>query len=152
MSSQPSMKCQKCQERAVIRMRQHRLALCKEHYIAWFIDQTEHAIKKYHMFGHKDRVLLAVSGGKDSLALWDVLWQREYNADGLYINLGIESEVDYSNESERRARAFAKERGLNLHVVNINETYGSSIPALAQRSRRGKMRPARCAAYQNGMS
>jgi tRNA-5-methyluridine54 2-sulfurtransferase len=141
MSSQPSMKCQKCQERAVIRMRQHRLALCKEHYIAWFIDQTEHAIKKYHMFGHKDRVLLAVSGGKDSLALWDVLWQREYNADGLYINLGIESEVDYSNESERRARAFAKERGLNLHVVNINETYGSSIPALAQRSRRGKMRP-----------
>lgn len=141
MSSQPSMKCQKCHERAVIRMRQHRLALCKEHYLAWFIEQTQRAIKKYHMIGRDERVLVAVSGGKDSLALWDVLWKCEYQADGLYINLGIEGEEDYSNESERRARSFAEARDLTLHVVNIRETYGSSIPALAQRSRRGLMRP-----------
>jgi uncharacterized protein (TIGR00269 family) len=141
MTSQPSMKCQKCQARAVIRMRQHRLALCKEHYIAWFIGQTEHAIKKYQMFGRDERILVAVSGGKDSLALWDVLWQCGYQADGMYINLGIEGEADYSNESERRARSFAEARGLTLHVVNIRETYGRSIPVLAQRSRRGVLRP-----------
>ena len=73
MTSQPSMKCQKCQARAAIRMRQHRLALCKEHYIAWFIAQTEHAIKKYHMFGRDERILLAVSGGKEALTLSAVL-------------------------------------------------------------------------------
>lgn len=44
MSSAPSMKCRKCEARAVIRMRQHRLALCKTHTIEWFIDQTLHAI------------------------------------------------------------------------------------------------------------
>lgn len=141
MSSAVSMKCRKCEERAVIRMRQHRLALCKAHYIEWFIDQTERAIKKYQMFRRSERILLAVSGGKDSLALWDVLWQSGYQVDGLYINLGISGEDDYSNASQRCARQFAEERSLTLHVVNISETYGSSIPALARRSRRGQTRP-----------
>lgn len=141
MSSTHSMKCRKCGERAVIRMRQHRLALCKPHYIEWFIEQTRHAIKKYRMFGRGERILVAVSGGKDSLALWDVLWQTGYQADGLYMNLGIAGEDDYSNASERYARDFAAERGLTLHVVNIRETHGSSIPELARRSKRAQHKP-----------
>lgn len=133
-----SMKCLKCAERAVIRMRQHRLALCKEHYIAWFIEQTERAINKYHLFSRQDSVLVAVSGGKDSLALWDVLWKLEYPADGLYINLGIDSQDDYSEESERRARKFAEERGLRLHVVNVQEVTGETIPQMARRTHRAR--------------
>lgn len=140
----PSMKCHACAERAVIRMRQHRLAFCKEHYLAWFVDQTQRAIRKYDLFTRQDRVLVAVSGGKDSLALWDVLWRLEYPADGLYINLGIESDEDYSNASERYTRQFADERGLNLHVVNVQEMYGDPVPRIARRSRRqssGRFKP-----------
>ena len=40
------------------------------------------------MFTTDDRILVAVSGGKDSLALWDMLVDAE-PADGLYIGLGI---------------------------------------------------------------
>ena len=36
----------------------------------------------------EDRILVAVSGGKDSLALWDLLVELGYQADGLYISLG----------------------------------------------------------------
>ena len=133
-----SMVCHKCDERAAIRMRQHRLALCKEHYIEWFVEQTERAIHKYHMFTPDERVLIAVSGGKDSLALWDVLWKLEYPADGLYINLGIDSEEEYSDESERYAREFAEARGLTLHVINVQEMYGETIPQMARRSRRAR--------------
>lgn len=136
-----TIKCHNCVERAVIRMRQHRLSLCKDHYLAWFVEQTERAIKKYHMFTHRERILVAVSGGKDSLALWDVLWKLEYNADGLYINLGINSDGNYSDESERYAREFAAERGLNLLVVNIAESYGETIPQIALRSSRGRHKP-----------
>src|SRR5512133_1495699 len=139
-----SMKCHKCAERAAIRMRQHRLALCKEHYLEWFVEQTERAIRKYDLFGHQERLLVAVSGGKDSLALWDVLWRLEYPADGLYIHLGIDSEDHYSDESERYAREFADERGLTLHVVNVQEMYGETIPQMARRTRRtrsGRIKP-----------
>ena len=136
-----SMKCLKCDERAVIRMKHHHLALCKQHYLEWFMDQTERNIHKYHMFPKDARLLIAVSGGKDSLALWDVLWRLGYASEGLYINLGIEGEDDYSNESEDYAKNFADERGLRLNIVNVKETYGSSIPQLADRSRRGKQKP-----------
>lgn len=139
-----SMICHKCKQRAVIRMRHHRLALCKEHYLEWFVDQTARAIHKYKMFSRDDRVLVAVSGGKDSLALWDVLWKLEYPADGLYLNLGIDSQDDYSNESERYAREFAAMRSLQLQVVNVQALYGETIPQMARRSRRGRDKP--CAA------
>jgi uncharacterized protein (TIGR00269 family) len=136
-----TMKCHTCAARAAIRMRQHRLALCKDHYLEWFVEQTGRAIKKYHMFSPEERVIVAVSGGKDSLALWDVLWRLGYSAAGLYINLGIESEEDYSEESERYAREFAAERGLDLHVVNIAQMYGETIPQMARRTRRGRYKP-----------
>ncbi len=63
------------------------------------------------------------------LALWDVLWQLDYPADGLYINLGIDSEDDYSDESERYAREFAAERALKLHIVNVQEHVWGNHPA-----------------------
>lgn len=137
----PSMVCQRCDERAAIRMRQHRLAFCREHYLEWFVEQTERAIKKYHMFGLDERILVAVSGGKDSLALWDVLWRLNYHADGLYIHLGIDSQEGYSDESERYAREFAAERGLMLHVVNVQEMYHETVPQMNRRTRRGRDKP-----------
>ncbi len=139
-----SMKCHKCAERAVIRMRQHRLAFCKDHYLDWFVDQTERAIHKYGMFTREDRILVAVSGGKDSLALWDVLWRLEYKADGLHINLGIQSDDDYSSASERYTRDFAAQRELKLHVINVQELYGETVPHIARRARRtnsGRLKP-----------
>jgi tRNA-5-methyluridine54 2-sulfurtransferase len=140
-TSRTSMKCRKCEERAAIRMRHHHIALCKDHYLEWFTDQTERAIKKYHMFTRSQRILVAVSGGKDSLALWDVLTRLGYPADGLYINLGIAGDDDYSKQSEQYASAFAQEHELKLHIVNIKDTYGASIPTIASKSRRGREKP-----------
>jgi hypothetical protein len=84
------MKCRKCRRKAVFNMRRHKLALCAEHYVEWFSRQVERTIRKYEMFVRQEKVLVAVSGGKDSLALWDVLLDLSYRAEGLYIGLGIE--------------------------------------------------------------
>ncbi len=147
------MKCRKCGQKssggqitpgghkAVINMRHHKLALCAEHYLEWLPAQVEHAIRKYRMFTRQERLLVAVSGGKDSLSLWDILWRLGFNADGLYIGLGIDEGIAYSAELERLTRQFAKERGLSLHVVNFPEVYGESIPGLAGRSLRGQEKP-----------
>jgi uncharacterized protein (TIGR00269 family) len=59
----------------------------------------------------------------------------------LYIDLGIGGAEGYSAASRGRAQAFADSQGLTLHVVDIRETYGESIPQLAQRSRRGRGKP-----------
>lgn len=135
------MRCRKCQERAVYNMRQHKLALCKKHYLEWFLAQTEKTIHSYQMFNRSDPVLVAVSGGKDSLALWDCLWQLGYKADGLYIDLGIDGEGEYSKRCREAVERFAKERGLHLYIESISERYGKSLPELADRSFRGKDKP-----------
>jgi uncharacterized protein (TIGR00269 family) len=122
-------------------MPQHKLALCKEHYLEWFPEQTQRFIEKYRMFTRGERLLVAVSGGKDSLSLWDVLWRLGYAADGLYIGLGIDGGAAYSSQSQCFAEGFASERGLKLTVVDVAGEYGADIPQVAHRSQRGRGKP-----------
>ncbi|HSM26236.1 MAG TPA: ATP-binding protein [Anaerolineaceae bacterium] len=122
-------------------MRQHKLALCKDHFQKWVCEQTERNIHKYKMFSKDDRVLVAVSGGKDSLALWDVLTKLGYSTGGLHINLGIHGEIGYSGHSQEITETFANQRGLTLHSVNVETDYGKSIPDLANSKKRGKSKP-----------
>ena len=135
-------KCRKCGQPAVINMRQHKLALCREHFPAWIIEQTGRFIKKYKMFTHDDRILVAVSGGKDSLALWDVLIQLGYEADALYLGLGIDEGAGYSDKSREMVEAFAAAHPqARLHILDIEQTYGEGIPAIARRARRSAHKP-----------
>ena len=135
------MKCRKCGGKASINLRQHRLALCKSHFLEWIPEQTLRFIKKYGMFKHSEKILVAVSGGKDSLALWDILNRLGYQADGLYLGLGIDGGIDYSHESQRLTEKFANANGLKLHVVDIEKEYGQPIPVLAEISHRGHGKP-----------
>ncbi|HSR46655.1 MAG TPA: ATP-binding protein [Anaerolineales bacterium] len=122
-------------------MRQHKLALCREHYLDWLPAQTQRFIEKYAMLTPGEKILVAVSGGKDSLALWDVLDRLGYAADGLYIGLGIDGGIDYSAESRRRAQAFAQSHGLTLHVHDVAEIEGATIPEAASFTHRGRQKP-----------
>jgi uncharacterized protein (TIGR00269 family) len=133
------MKCRKCGGTAVINMRQHKLALCGEHYLEWLPEQVERFIEKYRMFTRDEKVLMAVSGGKDSLGLWDILHRLGYHTEGLYIGLGIEQ--DYSDESRRLSEQFAAARGLTLHIVDVEEEFGATIPELSVISNRGHGKP-----------
>ena len=135
------MKCRKCGAKASVNMHQHRLALCKEHYLEWVPEQTERFIKKYRMFSHDEKILVAVSGGKDSLSLWDILVKLGYHVDGLYLGLGIDGGIDYSHESQRLTEKFANENDLQLHIVDIEKEYGQPIPVLAETSHRGHGKP-----------
>lgn len=130
------MRCRKCGAPAVVNMRQHKLALCETHFPEWVRERVGHTIKKYHMFRPEDKVLVAVSGGKDSLALWDILGRLGYHAEGLYIDLGIPNA--YSERSKEKVIHFAASRaGLPFRIVDVRDAYGCSIPELAKLTRRG---------------
>lgn len=129
------MRCRKCGREAVIHMRQHKLALCEVCFPTWVQEQVAETIRRYRMFGLQDRILVAVSGGKDSLSLWDVLLALGYRADGLYMDLGI-GEGGYSRLSQEKAEAFAQAHGAALWVESVPERYGESVPQVAVRRHR----------------
>ncbi len=107
---------------------QHRLSLCKEHYIDWYLKRVESTIREFRMFDRGDKALVAVSGGKDSLSLWDALYRLGYNADGFYINLGID---EYSQKSKIACEKFAQEKGLSLHILELKKEI-ASIPEIRE--------------------
>jgi len=125
------MKCRKCGEQAVIHMRQHKLALCKTHFLEWIPQQTQRTIERYNMFPEDARILVAVSGGKDSLALWDVLNRLGYHVDGLFIDTGIDFGVAYSQRSRQYAQEFAEKHDFKLHVVDIPAQEGAPVDRAA---------------------
>jgi uncharacterized protein (TIGR00269 family) len=90
-----------------------------------FRTQVARAIDDHDMFDRDDRILVAVSGGKDSLALWDVLLEGGYRADGLYLGLGI---GEYSDRSHDRTVAFAAARGATLRTIDLAAEQGFDIP------------------------
>ena len=126
-------KCRTCREPAIIDLPRHNANFCAEHFLELCRRQVVKAIEKYHLLEADDKILVAVSGGKDSLAVWDLLLELGYQADGLYIGLGI---GDYSDVSGQYARAFAAERGLTLIEVSLRDEFGYDIPTAAKATRR----------------
>lgn len=127
------MKCRVCRDVAVVDVRRANANFCVDHFVKFCSDQVQRAIGEFEMIRPGDRVLVAVSGGKDSLALWDILVRLGHDVDGLYIGLGI---GDYSETSADHVRRFAGERGLTLIEVDLPADYGYDIPGGARASKR----------------
>ncbi len=127
------MKCRKCGAAAVLELRRHNAAFCEPDFLEFFRNQVREAIRKYRMFERDEHVLVAVSGGKDSLALWDVLIDDGYSTTGLYLDLGI---FDYSVESKAKCEKFAAARGVPLIVASVAEAVGAPVPVIQSVTRR----------------
>jgi 3'-phosphoadenosine 5'-phosphosulfate sulfotransferase (PAPS reductase)/FAD synthetase len=98
------VKCTVCRGPAVIDLRRHNANFCGEHFLRFCRDQMAKAIDDYDMIPAGARVLVAVSGGKDSLALWDLLVEAGYDADGMVIGLGIGDYCAASTATTSRLR------------------------------------------------
>jgi len=127
------MKCRKCGDAAVIELRRHNAAFCQPDFVEFFRNQVREAIRKHRMFTREEPVLVAVSGGKDSLALWDVLIEEGYQTTGLYLDLGI---FDYSIESKKRCETFAGAHGVPLIVTAVADEVGAPVPVIKSVTRR----------------
>ena len=127
------MKCRKCGAPAALELRRHNAAFCEPDFLEFFRNQVREAIRKHRMFTKDEQVLVAVSGGKDSLALWDVLIDEGYRTTGLYLDLGI---FDYSVESKARCEKFAAARSVPLIISVVAEEVGAPVPVIQSVTRR----------------
>ncbi len=79
-------------------------------------------MRTYHLIDDGDRILVALSGGKDSLCLLDLLAQRQrifmprFSIEAIHIrmdNIAYETDTNYLED-------FCRQRNVNLHVVNTS--------------------------------
>jgi uncharacterized protein (TIGR00269 family) len=128
------LKCRRCGKHALVDLKSHNTAFCRDCFLLYVERQVERAVREHRMFNGKDRLLVCVSGGKDSIVLWDLLLRMGYNADGLHIDLGIEG---YSEHSRLKTEAFAEQHQARLITIALAE-HGMAVPDVARRKRRAE--------------
>jgi uncharacterized protein (TIGR00269 family) len=117
----------------VIGLPRHNSAFCAACFDEYVLDQVQRAIKSERMFGRDEGVAVAVSGGKDSLALWEILSRLGYRTTGLHIDLGIGA---YSEASRKKTQAFADARCLSLTIHALRDEHGLGLSEIADGVRR----------------
>jgi len=123
------MKCRVCGAQASIRLPQYNTALCASDFIAFIEKRVADTIRKYCRIDGQDKVLVAVSGGKDSLALWHLASKLGYHADGIHIHLGIDA---YSDISFQKTRAMADSLQKRLYYFSLPETFRIGIKEVSR--------------------
>ena len=83
------MKCTRCKAPAVVALPSHNAAFCPECFLDFFSKQVDKGIREHGLMTRQDKVLVALSGGKDSLALMLELGRQGYDVTGLHVDLGI---------------------------------------------------------------
>lgn len=109
------MRCKKCGSKAIINVR---TPLCEKHFEEYFLNTVQSTIKNYRMFKKSDKILVAVSGGKDSIALSHALYKLEYDFTGLFIDLEIEK---FSIENKKVVTKFFNEINRDLHIIKVSD-------------------------------
>ncbi len=72
----------------------------------------------------KEKILVALSGGKDSTTTAYLLKKFGYNIEGIHINLGM---GQYSEKCFEAVKKLCKQLDIKLHVYDIKKEMGSSM-------------------------
>ncbi len=127
------MKCRICGKQAIVRLPAYNTAFCSDDFITFFEKRVSDTIRKYDLIGAQEKLLIAVSGGKDSLSLWHLLTRLGLKADGFYVDLGI---AGYSDVSFQKARQMAAVLRRRLYSFSIDRTFSKGINDLSRLFRR----------------
>lgn len=126
------MKCRRCKATAVVALPSHNSAFCADCFLEFFSRQVQKGIESHRLMTPEDRVLVALSGGKDSLALMLVLGQLGYNVTGLHIDLAI---PDSSPAARGVVERFCTMHGFPL-IIRDMDAEGLPIPRVKERLNR----------------
>ncbi len=130
-------KCSKCGSKAVIKVPYARMNLCERHFIEYFEGRVAATIKRYGLLKEGDSVLVAVSGGKDSVALLSALAvvasELRLKVMPLHMHLGLGV---YSDESLRVVKEVSRKLGMNTFILSLKGVVGAAIPELSAKSSR----------------
>ncbi len=127
------MKCRFCGKGANIGLKRHRIALCEQCYPKFFRKQVLHAVEKEKMFTKEEKICVAVSGGKDSMALLHVLHVLGYNVEAFHIDLGID---EYSRKCREIVERFCKSNRIGYHILKLKQERGKSLKDVLVKTKR----------------
>ncbi|MCD6341490.1 MAG: TIGR00269 family protein [Thaumarchaeota archaeon] len=127
-SGQP--KCTICGERPPIYYRKYSgERLCATCFKKRMIERVRRTISRYDLLRPDDKILVAVSGGKDSLSLLKILHkiEQDFPKSKLFAVTIDEGIKGYRDECLEIARNFASSLGIPFQSLSFKELYGFTL-------------------------
>ncbi|MCE4614621.1 MAG: tRNA 2-thiocytidine biosynthesis TtcA family protein [Desulfurococcales archaeon] len=124
-------RCRICGKPGYVYVDEYKGYLCKEHYSRFIESKVDRCVKRYALLGGVKRLLIGLSGGKDSTTLSYVLhklYGDKIEMEGIHIDLGI---PEYSKESREIVYKLSYLIGINVTYVDLRREYGFSIKKAA---------------------
>jgi cytoplasmic tRNA 2-thiolation protein 1 len=121
--------CSKCKKNNAIYLRQYSgELLCKRCFIKSVEYKARRTISKFSMIKHGDRVAVAVSGGKDSLALLNILKNIFSGVNSELVAITVDEGIEgYRDESLNIVKNFCSSIGVENRVVSFSQLFGLSM-------------------------
>jgi uncharacterized protein (TIGR00269 family) len=112
--------------------------LCARCFCRTVEDRVRRTISKYEMLGPKDRIMVAVSGGKDSVTLLHILAKIEKAFPDVVLRAGTVDEGirDYRDEALKIAEGNCRKLGVDHLVVSFKELFGYELDEIVELIRR----------------
>lgn len=98
-----------------------------KNFVKNFENNIKKTIKQFKLLNKKEKILVAVSGGKDSTVILYLLKKWGYNIEALTIDVLIGK---YTKKNLENIKDFCKKQDIKLHVVSFREKFGHSLCSL----------------------
>jgi uncharacterized protein (TIGR00269 family) len=122
------MKCNRCDNSAVYSRKYSGENLCSECFSNSILRKTAKTISKYNMIQNGELVCVAVSGGKDSLALLHVLSKMAKNHNFRIHAITIDEGIpQYRNEALDIVKDFCAKLGVEHTIYPYKELFGLTL-------------------------
>ncbi|WP_296894723.1 TIGR00269 family protein [uncultured Methanobrevibacter sp.] len=129
------MKCSKCgNPKVIIKREQSGQLLCKDCFIESIEKKVIKTVRKEKLLDKGDKVLVALSGGKDSVTTLEILNSfREMNVIDICAVTVDEGIDNYRQDGVDIAVRHAKRLGIEHKVVSLKGEYGITLDEIMQR-------------------
>jgi len=98
--------------------------ISEKEFVRKFESQVKATINRFKLLSKEDKILVAVSGGKDSTAVLYMLKKFGYRVSAITVDVQIGK---YTKENLDNIRKFCSELNVPLTVVSFREAFGSSL-------------------------
>jgi uncharacterized protein (TIGR00269 family) len=131
------MACKNCKEKPVIKLTNSNITFCNKHFIRYFEKKVLNTISKYGLIEKNDKIGVAVSGGKDSLTVLNILNLlknkiRNFELEAISIDEGIKG---YREKTLQNAKRYCKENNIKLHIFSYKNEFGNTLDNLLKKNK-----------------
>ena len=128
-------RCSVCGAPAVYVNRATGQAFCPRHFLEYFDRRVRATIRRFRLFRSREHIVVAVSGGKDSLALLHYLTRLSRRAapgwriSALLVDEGIRG---YRELTIRRFERVASELGVEYRIARFKDYFGYTLDEIVR--------------------